>query len=144
MLIQTIRNYRRWLLPAALIMALTGVFLARSAFAKVAFNTINPVAVLSEQGRHLTVTGPLAVTAGERVELRVTVTQRTTGAMAEGDTHLVGTGGTNQWSLSAHTVGRQTFAPGPATATAVALTVADGGVVTDAHQWLVNITVVEQ
>jgi hypothetical protein len=74
----------------------------------------------------------------------VTVTQRTTGALAEGDTHLVGTGTTNQWSVRAQTVGRQTFAPGPATATALALTVAEGGVVTDAHQWLVNITVVEE
>jgi hypothetical protein len=41
-------------------------------------------------------------------------------------------------------MGRQTFTPGPATATALALTVARGGVVTDAHQWLVNLTLEQQ
>jgi hypothetical protein len=87
MTIRSIKQHKQWLVPVALVVALAGVFVARTAFAKIVQNTIDPVATLSEQGRHLTLTGPLAVTAGERVALRVTVTQRTTGALAEGDTH---------------------------------------------------------
>jgi hypothetical protein len=47
-------------------------------------NTIDPVAIVADNGRHLIVTGPIECTHGERVELRVTVTQRETGAVAEG------------------------------------------------------------
>ena len=113
--------------------------------AKVLFNTVAPVAGLSEHGRHLALTGPLQVLpAGERVLLRVTVTQRTTGALAEGETQFVGTGDLQQWAVRAHTTGRKAFAPGPATATALALTVARGGEVTDAHQWLVDMTLAEK
>jgi hypothetical protein len=47
-------------------------------------NTIDPVAVGADHGQHILVTGPIACTAGERAQLRVTVTQRATGAIAEG------------------------------------------------------------
>ena len=141
---QTIRRHRRWLVPAAIFIIVAGVFIARTAFAKIVVNTIDPVAGLSEHGRHLALTGPLQVTAGERVLLRVTVTQRTTGALAEGETQFVGTGDLQQWAVRAHTTGRKAFAPGPATATALALTVARGGEVTDAHQWLVDMTLAEK
>jgi hypothetical protein len=138
---QTMKQYRRWLVPVAIFVTLAGVFIARTAFARLVLNTIDPVASLSERGRHLALTGPLQVLpAGERVVLRVTVTQRATGALAEGETQFAASGVLQQWSLRAQTMGRKTFAPGPARATALALTVARGGEVTDAHQWLVDIT----
>jgi hypothetical protein len=143
MLTRIIQTHRRWLVPAALALTLAGVFIARTAFAKVVVNTIDPVAVVSEHGRHLALTGPLQVLpVGERVVMRVTVSQRTTGALAEGETTFKATGDLQQWAVRAQTVGRQGFEPGPARATALALTIARGGVVTDSHQWLVDITLV--
>lgn len=56
--------------------------------AKVARNTIDPIAALAGNGHHLSVTGPIGCTAGQWAELRVTVTQRTTGAVAEGRTRV--------------------------------------------------------
>jgi hypothetical protein len=131
-------------MTVAILATVTGVFVARSAFAKIVSNTIEPVGIVTDKGRGVDVTGPLAVTAGERVALRVTVTQRTTGAVAEGEVSFTGTGTTNQWQVHATTVGKAVFASGPATATAIATTTAKGGVTTDAHQWLVNITLVSE
>ena len=63
--------------------------------------------------------------------------------MAEGEAELQGTGTTNHWVVVAHTVGSAGFAPGPAVATALAVTYAESEA-TDAHQWLVNIAVAEE
>src|SRR2546429_428902 len=94
MFIQALKQHKQWVTAAAVVVALAGLFVARTAFAKVVLNTIDPVATLAEKGRHITVTGPIAVTAGERTLLRVTVSQRTTGAVAEGRTIFTGTGET--------------------------------------------------
>jgi hypothetical protein len=143
MSIQTLKHHRTWLVSAALFVTLAGVFVARTAFARVILNTIDPVALVSDNGRHLVVTGPIAITAGEKAILRVTVTQRSTGAMAEGDTILNGTGTTNQWQVFARTMGKAVFTTGPATAVGLAVTTTHGHT-TDAHQWLVNVTLVNQ
>ena len=87
------------------------------------------------------VTGPLACTAGERVFVRVTVTQRATGAVAEGRTRLWCTGARQHWTVHAGSQGEETFQEAPAVAVAVARTTADGAI-TDAHQWLVELTLV--
>jgi hypothetical protein len=71
----------------------------------------------------------------------VTVTQRSTGALAEGRTLITCTGNTQQWEAHASTQGRETFEEGPAIAVAVAHT-SERGVTTDANQWLVDITLV--
>jgi len=134
---------RTWLVTAALLATVAGVFVARTAFARIGLNTINPVPRVSDQGRHLTVTGPLAFTAGEAAYLRVTVTQRATGAVAEGDAVLSGTGTTNQWQVQATTQGKAVFAPGPARAVALAVTTTRGET-TDANQWLADITLVNE
>ncbi len=73
-------------------LTLAGVFVARTALAKISMNTIDPVGIVAHNGRHVTVTGPLAITAGEQAQMRVPVTQRTTGAVAEGQAILTGTG----------------------------------------------------
>ena len=107
-------------MPAAIVLTVAGVFVARTAFERIIINTIDPVGIVADKGRHLTVTGPLAFTAGETAYLRVTVTQRSTGAVAEGEAVLTGTGTTNQWEVAATAQGRATFAAGPATAVAIA------------------------
>jgi hypothetical protein len=92
-------------------------------------------------GRHLIVTGPIECTEGERAELRVTVTQRETGAVAEGYAIFKCTVETQQWEVHAVARGKASFEEGPAIAVAVAST-ASRRESTDAHQWLVDVTLV--
>ena len=134
------RHYAKCLVSAA-VLILVGVVVAPMAFARVVLNTIGPVAIVADHGRHIVVTGPIACTAREKAHLRVTVTQRETGALAEGHTRITCTGDSQQWEIHASTHGHESFQEGPAAAVAVARTT-DRGDVTDAHQWLVNITLV--
>ena len=129
------------LASAVLVVTLVGVGLAPLAFAKVMTNTIDPVTLVTDNCRHLVVTGPIACTASERAYVRVTVTQRATGAVAEGQTRLTCTGDTQHWEVHAATQGQETFEEGPATAVALGRTTTRGDT-TDAHQWLVEITLV--
>lgn len=62
---QAIKHPRTWLVSAALLLTLAGVFAARTAFAKVVRNTIDPIGIVADHGRQVTVTGPIAVTAGD-------------------------------------------------------------------------------
>jgi hypothetical protein len=73
----------------------------------------------------------------------VTVTQRATGAVAEGSTVISCTGAEQQWEIRASTQGKKMFEAGPAIAVAVASTSRPGDT-DDAHQWLVNITLVRE
>ena len=141
--IHTRKNFKTWLVTATLLVIIAGVFVARTALARLSANTINPVGIVATNGRHLTLTGPIAVTAGERTELRVTVTQRSTGAVAEGIIFFTGSGETNQWEITVAAEGRAAFAAGPATAVALARSSQDGQA-TDAHQWLVNVTLLSE
>jgi hypothetical protein len=129
------------LASVAIGMTVVGGFGAQTAFARVTANTIDPVAIVADNGRDVIVTGPISCTAGERAYLRVTVTQRSTGAVAEGRSLLTCIESTQQWEVHASTQGKETFAAGPATATAVARTT-EREETTDAHQWLVDIALV--
>ena len=120
-------------------LTVVGIFVAPLAYARIAINTIDPLAKISDNGRRIHVTGPIQTDVVERVFLRVTVTQRTTGAVAEGIAVFRSTGQLQQWEVDARTRGKATFDAGPATAVAIATTT-DHGKVSDAHQWLVNIT----
>ena len=133
------------LVSAALVLTLLGVVIVPTAFARIVRNTIDPVALVTDDGRHVIVTGPIACDGGERALLRVTVTQRTTGAVAEGLTRVVclGAGADQQWEVHAQAQGKAWFEPGVATAVGLARTTARGDT-TDAHQWLVNITLVAE
>jgi hypothetical protein len=104
-------------------------------------NTIDPVAIVAGGGRHLIVTGPIECNQEERAELRVTVTQRETGAVAEGYAIFKCTVETQQWEVHAVARGKASFEEGPAIAVAVAST-ASRRESTDAHQWLVDVTLV--
>lgn len=141
LLAKQVKNHRRHLVSSAIVLMLAGLFLAPLAFARLAKNTIDGVAVVTDHGRHIIATGPITCTRGERAFLRVTVTQRATGAVAEGRSRIVCTGNSQHWQVHAATQGKATFDEGPAVAVAIART-ADHGEITDAHQWLVNITLV--
>src|ERR671914_3116765 len=97
MLTQPTHKHMNCLVSAALVLIFVGVFLAPLAFAGVVLNTIDPDAIVTDNGHHIIVTGPIACTQGEQAFLHVTVTQRTTGALAEGDTRITCTGDTQQW-----------------------------------------------
>lgn len=133
---------RRWLVSAALLTALGCLFCFSDAMAGIQTNTIHPVGQISHRGRELDITGPITATAGETVHLKVTITQRSTGAIAEGNAVFRGTGQAGVWHVEADACGHASFKPGPATAVAVAVTTSRNRS-TDAHQWLVNITLTE-
>ena len=138
---QQFGNHRRRLASTAVVLTLAGLILAPIAFARVATNTIDPVATITDDGRLVIATDPLTCTRGERAFLRVTVSQRATGAVAEGRSRIVCTGNSQQWEVQAGTQGQATFGEGPAVAVAIART-AERGEISDAHQWLVNVTLV--
>jgi hypothetical protein len=137
------RKPMRSLVPAAMVLTLAGVCLAPLAFAGVALNTIEPLAVVTDNGRHIILTGPIACTTSEKAFLQVTVTQRATGAVAKGRTRIICTGYTQHWEVHASIDGNATFQEGAATAVAVGLTSLHRQP-TDAHQWLVDITLIEE
>ena len=130
-------------LVGAAVLPLAGLMVARPASARIMQNTIDPVAAVSDNGRHVIVTGPVQCTAGERYHIRVTVTQRSTGALAQGHALMRCTEDIQQWQVRAWTQGWESFEEGDATAVATARTT-DRGHATDAHQWLVNITLAEE
>jgi hypothetical protein len=131
------------LISAALLLTLLAVLVAPVAYARITFNTIDPTATVGDNGRRIVLTGPIQTDVVEKIYLRVKVTQRTTGAVADGIAILRGTGELQHWEVRATTRGKASFEPGPATATAVAITSAEGQT-SDAHQWLVNITLVAE
>ena len=137
------KHFRTLLAPVALLVVLSSLFITRTVWAKISINTIDPVGLVADKGRQVTVTGPIAVTVGERTELRVTVTQRSTGAVAEGVIFFAGTGQTNHWEITVVAEGRAAFQAGPATVVGLARSSVNGQA-TDAHQWLVNVTLLSE
>jgi hypothetical protein len=130
---------RRALAVSTTVLAITSaVALAPGLFAKVVVNTIDPVLAMSD-GRHVTVTGPITCSEPQPLDLSVTVTQRSTGAIAQGHTRTFCTAEQRQWEVQAWVRGNETFQDGAATAVAVALTISNH-TVDDAHQWLVDVT----
>jgi hypothetical protein len=119
------------------------LFVTSVALARIARNTIDPIAVLTDDGRHVILTGPVECTTGERLHTRLTLSQRSTGAVAEGRTFDTCTGAPQQWEVDASVQGKARFEAGAAVAVAVGRTVHRGRV-TDAHQWLVDVTLVEE
>jgi hypothetical protein len=123
---------------------LTSLCVTSVAFARIVKNTIDPVGLVTERGAHVVLTGPVECTEGERLHTRVTVSQRSTGAVAEGRALDTCIGGVLQeWTVHASVQGAKRFEPGPAIAVALAHTT-DRGKANDAHQWLVPVTLVEE
>ena len=131
------------LVVTAMVLTLAGAWLAPLAFARIMKNTIDRVAIVTDNGRQIIVTGPIRCDKIQRGDLRVTVTQRSTGAVAEGRTVITCAVDEQQWELRASTQGKKTFEEGAAIAVAVAST-SSAGDTDDAHQWLVDITLVRE
>ena len=127
----------------SLLVAIVLTLVSPLALARIVRNTIDATAIATKGGRNLIVTGPLECSSGERVHVFVSVTQRTTGAIADGRGLLVCTGEESPWTVEAEVQGKATFDSGPAVAVAIAWTVRRG-VTTDAHQWLVPVTLVAE
>ena len=131
----------RYLLAMVLVFSLAGSIVLPT-FGGIALNTIDPAARMTERGQLIFITGPITCTAGERVTLHITVTQRSTGAVGQGRTRFTCAGVLQQWEARAVSHGTALFEEGPATAVALARTRARG-VPTDAHQWLAELTLLE-
>jgi hypothetical protein len=120
-------------LVTTLLAAMTA--LAPTASAGVVLNTIDGEASLDDAGRLVAVTGPIRCDRAERATIRVTVSQRSTGAVTEG--RWRGTCGrtTATWTAKRFVPrGAATFRPGSAKACALGVT-RGAGTVTDAKQW---------
>jgi hypothetical protein len=104
-------KHLKTIIAAGLLLVLAAAFLT-PAFARIVINTVDTVATLADNGRHIIVTGPLEFPAGERALVRVTITQRETGAVAEGATFVIGTGAVQQFEVRARLLGRMPFCRG--------------------------------
>jgi hypothetical protein len=99
----------------------------------------DPTAKVSKNGHVIRATGTLTCAAGERLFLRLTVTQPQTAAYAEGRTRARCTGAELHWQVRALGRLRTRFAQGTAQACALGITRLNGHP-TDAHQWCVDVT----
>ena len=120
-----------------------GILLGSGADARIMKNTIDATARITENGRTLVVTGPIQCSETQPTYLRVTVTQRSTGAVAGGIAQITCTPDERQWDLRVTTQGNAIFEEGPAIATALAKSTLQG-TPDDAHQWLVQFTLVKE
>jgi hypothetical protein len=130
-------------LVTAVVLAIAGTSMVHGAWARVVRNTIDSVAVLTDSGRGLIVTGPIECSESQATELEVTVTQRQSGAVAHGRARITCSPTSQQWEVRAQIQGNETFQEGPATAVAMARS-SVGGRADDAQQWLVNVTIVRK
>ena len=99
----------------------------------------DPAAKISKNGHVIRATGTLTCAVGERLFLRLTVTQPQTAAYAEGRTRARCTGAELQWQVRAFGRLSTRFAQGTAQACALGITRLNG-LPTDAHQWCVDVT----
>ena len=127
------------LLVTALVATLTAP--AASASAGVVLNTIDRTASLDAARGNVEVTGPIRCSQAERATIRVTVSQRTTGAVAEGSWRGRCRRATRAWTARAELQGAATFRTGRARACALGVT-RRGGTATDAKQWCETIRLV--
>lgn len=132
------RRFRLFLILSATI----ALLLTQTASAVMFRNTINPDVTMNGGGNVLSVRGPIGCDDGELLRLRLTVTQATTGALAQGYTSLDCTGDDVEWSLKAIAYGKARFEEGEAQACAMGLT-RIGNTVTDIRQWCAanNVTI---
>ena len=92
-----------------------------------------PTASVGPGGR-VQIGGHAACAEGAVADPRVTITQRGTGAVAEGTTRIACTGGETSWEIQGATVGRRAFIAGPATACGL-LEIGGANDPPDAVQW---------
>lgn len=83
-----------------------------------------------------------AVTQWNQTGVPISRERRETGAVAEGYVSFIGTAIQQQWLVQAEALGTTRMVPGPATVVALARSTISAGHPDDAHQWLVNVTLV--
>jgi hypothetical protein len=69
---QAIKKHLNCQVSSAMVISVVAVLVAATALARIAQNTVDPVATVSDDGRHIIVTGPIACTKNERAYLLVT------------------------------------------------------------------------
>jgi hypothetical protein len=132
---------RRALFLAALVAAMAA--LTAPAGAGVVLNTIDREATLDDAGRVIEAAGPIRCSERERASIRVTISQRTTGAVADGRWRGRCLQTTTTWTARGFAPqGSATFQPGTAKACALGITRRDSSV-TDAKQWCRTVRLVE-
>lgn len=129
--------------PIAVILSVVAILSGAVADARITRNTIDGTAKLTDNGRTIIVTGPIQCDQTQPTYMRVTVSQRSTGAVANGIANITCTADEQQWEVRITTQGNATFEEGPAFAVALAKTTQNGKP-DDAHQWLVPITLVKE
>lgn len=104
-------------------------------------NTFQHDAYLDTRGRHVWVTALIACTAGEKLSVEVTVSQNSTLALGHGKAQTVcddidfdDPEAFQEIPVRVVARGKNTFGPGPAIATGLAVT-KERGQVTDIRQW---------
>jgi hypothetical protein len=133
--------HARALLMTALVAAMTA--LTAPAGAGVVLNTIDREATVDQAGRILEAAGPIRCSERERAAIRVTISQRTTGAVAEGRWRGRCRSTTTRWTARGFVAqSSATFQPGTAQACALGVTRRAQNV-TDAKQWCRTVRLVE-
>jgi hypothetical protein len=128
----------------AALTAIAMTALAAPASAGVSFNTIDRQADLDAAGRVVEATGPIRCSAVERATIRVTVTQRRTGAVAEGSWRGRCGPTTRTWTAERFVqLGSASLQPGAAKACALGIT-RRAGRATDAKQWCQTVELSEE
>ena len=69
-----LKKRRIGFVSGAVAVTVVSVVLTRTAFARITVNTVDTLAVVADNGRHLVLTGPIACTPDDRAYLEVTVT----------------------------------------------------------------------
>jgi hypothetical protein len=111
-----------------------------TASAFISANTIDEQATYRKHGRLLRVTGPIECTRGERVAIRVAVSQPVTAARARSRWRSRCTGGVQRWQVKAHARHGTRFQNGSGRVCAVAKT-RRGTRVTDRRRWCERVNV---
>ena len=105
--------------------------------------TINAVATLRSKGGEVLVEGPIQCEKHEMLRLRVTVSQRTTRALAEGNLEQEATGRVQCWEVVAKRQHAESFEEGPGEACVLATTW-HHGTLTDVAQWRGELVIMEE
>ena len=145
--VQSFKTHQSRFASVAILIALIGVSIAPTAFARNRITNaadVVRVTLSADNARQLTVSGHLGCpTNGLRAQIRVTVTQRSTGAVAEGSTVLTSTGDTQNWEIRAGVQGKWAFEEGPVTVVYFVQSF-DSEESTDANQWLRTFDLIKE
>jgi hypothetical protein len=132
----------RYALLAATVLIFMAISMAPASIG-IPSTAFDPTLKVHDNGRRVSVTGTVDCSAGERVQIHVRITQRSTGAVAEGNWKGKCTGSLQTWEIDAVVHGSGELEAGAAQGVGLAVT-SSRGKSTDAIQWLNEITLIQQ